>query len=51
MVIRTKNCCIRAKVVVFGEKWQYSGKRGCIRAKVVVFGQSGLIRANVVVFG
>ena len=31
--------CIRAKVVVFGQIWLYSGKSGCIRAKVVVFGQ------------
>ena len=37
--------CIRAKVVVsgnvviFGQKWLYSGKGGCIRVKVVVFGQ------------
>ena len=39
-------------MVVFGEKWLYSGKDGCIRTdwlylgKVVVFGQSGCIRIN-----
>ena len=31
--------CIRAKVVVFGQKWLYSGKSGCIRPKVFVFGR------------
>ena len=30
---------IFGKVVVFGKKWLYSGKRDCTRAKVVVFGQ------------
>ena len=34
-----KSGCIRAKVVVFGQKWLYSGKSSCILAKVVVFGQ------------
>ena len=44
-------------VVVFRQKWFYSGKYGCIRAKVVVFRQIGCIRAmwlysgRVVVFG
>ena len=38
MVVLGKSGCIRAKVVVFGQKWLYSGKSGCIRAKVVVFG-------------
>ena len=40
-------------MVVFGQKWLYSGKSGCICAKVVVFGQkflysgkSGCIRAK-----
>ena len=55
---------IRAKVVVFGPKWLYSGKSGCIRAnwlysgKVVVFRQKwlysckkGCFRVNMVVFG
>ena len=31
-------------MIVFGQKWLYSGKIGCIRAKVVLFGQSGFIR-------
>ena len=55
---------IRAKVVVYGQKWIYSGESGFIREKVVVFGQggciwiklnefgqSGCVRAKVVVFG
>ena len=59
-----KSGCARAKVVVFGQKWlysgkvvffgqklSYSGKRALIRAKVVLFGDSGFIRARVVVFG
>ena len=33
-------------MVVFGQKWLYSGKSGCIRAKMVVFGQGGCIRAK-----
>ena len=45
-----KRCCIRPKVVVFGQgscyraKWLYTGKSGCIQSKVVVLGK-------VVVFG
>ena len=38
-------------MVVFGQKWLYSGKSGPIRPKVVLFGQSGCMRASVVVFG
>ena len=44
-------------MVVFGQKWLYSGKSGCIRAKVVVLKQSGsnqakmLYSSRVVVFG
>ena len=47
---------IRAKVVVIGQKYLYSGKSGCsrqsgcIRAKVVVFGQKWLYSGKVVVF-
>ena len=43
--------CIRAKVVVLGEKLLYSGKRGSIRGKVVVFRQKWLYSSKVVVFG
>ena len=50
-VVALGHCgCIRAKVVVIGQKWLYSGK-------VVVFGRGGCIQANwlyagkVVVFG
>ena len=42
---------IREKVVVFGQKWLYSGKSDCTRANVVVFGRNGCIRAKVVVIG
>ena len=44
-------------MVVFGQKWLYSGRSGCIPAiwfysgKVVVFGQNGCIWARVVVIG
>ena len=38
-------------MVVFGQKWLYSGKSGCIRGKVEVFGKSGCNGAKVVVFG
>ena len=33
----------RAKVVVFGQKWLYSGKSGCIRAKWLYSGKNGCI--------
>ena len=39
------------KLVVFGQKWFYSGKSDCIEAKVVAFGESCCIRAKVVVIG
>ena len=55
--IREKNCSIRAKVVVFEQKWFYSGKigciggkRGCIWAKLFYSDKSGCNRAKVVVF-
>ena len=38
-------------VVVFGQKWFYSGKRSCIWLKVVLFAQSGRTWAIVVAFG
>ena len=41
-----KSGCIRAKKVLFGQKWFSSGKSGCIRAKVLLFGQSGCIRVK-----
>ena len=50
MVVVGQSGCIRANVVVFGQKWLYS-------AKDVVFGQIGCIRAetyfsgSVVVYG
>ena len=37
-------------MVVFGEKWIYSGKSGFIRAEVVLFGQKWLYLGNVFVF-
>ena len=58
MVVFGQSCCIRSKVVVFGQNWVYSCKSGSIKAKVVVFGQklfysgkSGCIRAKIVVLG
>ena len=50
VVVFGQSSLIRAKVVVFGLKWLYSGKSGCIRAKVVVFGQKLLYFGKVVVF-
>ena len=44
MLVFKQRCCIRAEVVLIGQKWLYLGKIGCIRAKVVVFEQSGFIR-------
>ena len=38
-------------MVVFGEKWLYSGKSGSNRPKVVAFEQSGCIWEGVFVFG
>ena len=51
MVVIGQSGFIWAKLVVSGQKWFYSGKRGSIRAKVVVFGQICCIRAKVAVFG
>ena len=33
-------------MVVFEQKWLYSGQSGCIRAKVVVSGQKWMYLAN-----
>ena len=51
MVVFGQNGFIRAKMVVFGQKWLYSGKSGSNRAKVVLLGQYGYIPAKMVVFG
>ena len=57
MVVFRESACIRAKVVVFGQKWLYSGlqivfvQNRFYSGKVVVFRESGCIRAKVVVFG
>ena len=51
MALFGQNGCIRAKVVVFGQKWLFSDKSGCFRATVVLFGQKGCFWAKVVVFG
>ena len=37
-------------MVVFGQKWFFSGKGFCIKAKDVVFGQKLLYSRKVVVF-
>ena len=48
MVVFGHSRCIRAKVVVFGERWLFSSKSGCIQAKwlcsgkMVVFGEEWL---------
>ena len=39
MVVFEQSGCIRAKFVVFGQKWLYSGKSGCIREKVLCLGK------------
>ena len=41
MVVPGLNFCIRGKVVVFRQKWLYSGKVVVIGQIVVLFGQSG----------
>ena len=47
MVVFGQSCCIResgcfrAKVVVYGKKWLYSGKNGYIREKRLYTGKSG----------
>ena len=67
MDVFKQNCCFRekvvvfdqfsGKVVVFGQKWFYSGKSGSIQAKwlysgkVVVFRKCSCILGIVVVFG
>ena len=38
-------------MVVFGQKWLYSGRSGCIPAKWLYLGKSGCYRSTVVVFG
>ena len=45
-----KSGCIRIKVVVFGQKWLYSGKV-VVNGKVVVLVQKLLYSGKVVVFG
>ena len=39
-----KSGSVPLKVVVFGQKWMYSGKNGCVRAKVVIFSKMELFR-------
>ena len=56
-LIFSKCGCIRAKVVVFGQKWLHScnvvviGESGCTRAKMVVFGQRYFSSGKVVELG
>ena len=49
--IRGKTCCTRSKIVVFGQRWFYSGNSGCIRSKVVIFEQKLLYSDKEFVFG
>ena len=57
MVVLGQSGCIRAKVVVFGQKWLYSdkvvvfGQSGCIRARWLFLRKSCCFRAKVVVIG
>ena len=51
MVVILQGGIIREKVVVFGQKWLYSGKCGCILIKVVVLLKNGSIQAKEVVIG
>ena len=41
---------IRAKLIVLGQRWLYSGNRYCFLAKVVVFWQKWLYSGKVVIF-
>ena len=50
MFVFGQNCFIRAKMVVNGQKWLYSGKKFRIRAQVDEFVKSGCSWAKVVVF-
>ena len=50
-VLLEKRCCIRAKVVEFGQKWLYSGENGSIRAKAVVLREKWLYSGEMVVIG
>ena len=45
MAVFVQSGCIRAKLVVFGQRGCIAKKNGFIRAKVVVFKQSGAILA------
>ena len=57
MVVLGQSGCIRAKVVVIGQKWLYSdkvvvfGQSGCIRARWLFLRKSCCFRAKVVVIG
>ena len=45
-----KSGSIQVKVVVFGQKWLYSGKVVVFSEKLLYSGKSGCIRAKVVLF-
>ena len=56
MVVLEQNClysgksgCIWAKVVVFGQKWLYSGKVVVFGQKLLYSGKNGCIQEKVVV--
>ena len=51
MVVFGQSGSIRAKVVVFGRKWLYSGRPGFVQVKLVAFRRKWLYSAKVVVFG
>ena len=51
MVVFEKGGCLRAKVVVIGQKWSYSDKLIDFRQKCFLFEQKWFYSGNKVVFG
>ena len=47
MVLINQKGLFAGSVVIFGQKWLYSGKSGCNMAKVVVFGQKWLYSGKI----
>ena len=43
VVVFGQRCLYSGKVNVFGQKWLFSGKKGCIQAKWLYSGKSGFI--------
>ena len=51
MVVFRQDGCFSAKVVVFEQKWLYSGQSDCIRAKLLYSGKKWLYSGKVVLLG